>query len=47
MAALSGPNFVYGAGTLESGLTFDYVKLFMDCEQIGRILHMLKGMPVN
>jgi len=47
MAALSGPNFVYGAGALESGLTFDYAKLIMDCEQIGRIQHMLKGIPVN
>ena len=47
VAALSGPNIVYGAGALESGLTFDYAKLIMDCEQIGRIQHMLKGIPVN
>jgi trimethylamine--corrinoid protein Co-methyltransferase len=47
LAALSGPNFVYGAGALESGLTFDYAKLIMDCEQIGRIQHLLKGIPVN
>ena len=46
-AALSNPQFVYGAGALESGLTFDYAKLIMDCEQISRIQHLLKGIAVN
>jgi trimethylamine--corrinoid protein Co-methyltransferase len=47
VAALSGANFVYGAGALESGLTFDYAKLIMDCEQIRRIQHLQRGIPVN
>lgn len=46
-AALSGPQFVYGAGAMESGLTFDYAKLIMDCEQIKRIQYFLKGIIVN
>ena len=46
-AALSGPQVVYGAGALESGLTFDYAKLIMDCQQIRRIQHLLRGIEVN
>jgi trimethylamine--corrinoid protein Co-methyltransferase len=46
-AALAGTHFVYGAGALESGLTFDYAKLIMDCEQAKRIQHYLKGIAVN
>ena len=47
VAALSGANFVYGAGALESGLTFDYAKLVMDCEQIRRIQHLRRGISVD
>jgi len=47
VAALSGAHFVYGAGALESGLTFDYAKLIMDCEQIRRIQHLRRGMPIS
>ena len=46
-AAFSGPQFVYGTGGLESGLTFDYAKLIMDCQQIRRIQHLLKGIDIN
>ncbi len=47
IGALSGADFVYGAGALESGLTFDYAKLLMDCEDIRRIQHLLRGITVN
>jgi len=47
MAAMSHPNFFYGAGALESGLTFDYAKLIMDCEQMRQIQHLLKGVAVT
>jgi trimethylamine--corrinoid protein Co-methyltransferase len=47
VGALSGANFIYGAGALESGLTFDYAKLLMDCEDIRRILLLLQGITVN
>lgn len=47
VGALSGANFIYGAGALESGLTFDYAKLMMDCEDIRRIQLLLGGITVN
>lgn len=47
VAALSGVNFVYGLGGLESGLTFDYAKLIMDCEQARRIQHLRRAIPIT
>lgn len=47
VAALAGANIVYGAGCLESGLTFDYAKLLMDAEQIRNIFQVLKGIDVS
>jgi trimethylamine--corrinoid protein Co-methyltransferase len=47
VSALAGANIIYGAGSLESGLTFDYAKLIMDCEQINRIGHVIKGIEVS
>jgi trimethylamine--corrinoid protein Co-methyltransferase len=47
VSALAGANVIYGAGCLESGLTFDYAKLVMDCEQIDRIGHVVKGIEVS
>ena len=46
VGALAGANIVYGAGCLESGLTFDYAKLIMDAEQIRRIEYIIKGIGV-
>jgi len=43
ISALAGANIIYGAGCLESGLTFDFGKLIMDCEEIKMIRHTLKG----
>ncbi|MDM8553405.1 trimethylamine methyltransferase family protein [Desulfococcaceae bacterium HSG7] len=47
VSALAGANLVYGAGGLESGLTFDYAKLIMDAEQFSRIEHVIKGIDVR
>lgn len=47
VSALAGANVIYGAGCLESGLTFDYAKLIMDCEQIDRIGHVVRGIEVS
>ncbi len=47
ISALSGANIVYGAGCLDSGLTFDFSKLIMDSELIDNIFHVMKGIEVN
>ncbi len=47
VSALAGANIVYGAGCLESGLTFDYAKLIMDAEQFRRIQHVIKGIDIR
>ena len=47
VSALSGANFIYGAGCLESGLTFDFAKLLMDSELIHNIHKVLKGIEIN
>ena len=38
---------IYGAGMLESGITFDYGQLVLDCEFARMIKHTILGMPVN
>jgi trimethylamine---corrinoid protein Co-methyltransferase len=45
--ALSGANMVFGAGGIESGLTFDYAKLIMDHECITSIYKMLEGVKID
>ena len=47
VSALSGANFIYGVGCLESGLTFDFAKLLMDSELINNICKVLKGIEIN
>ncbi len=47
VSALAGANIVFGAGCLESGLTFDYAKLIMDAEQIKRIQKVIEGIKVT
>ncbi len=47
VSALAGANIIYGAGALESGMTFDYAKLMMDAERIRGILQVVKGIEVT
>ena len=45
--ALAGANMIYGSGMLESGITFDYGQLVLDCEIARMIKHTIQGVPVN
>ncbi len=45
--ALSGANMIFGAGGLETGLTFDYAKLVMDHECITNIHKLIGGVKVD
>lgn len=45
--ALAGATIVYGAGALESGLTFDYGKLLLDCDAIAGIRRIVDGVAVT
>ncbi len=47
MAALAGANQIYGAGMIESGVTFDCAQLVMDDEIAAMIKHAVMGMPVD
>ena len=38
---------MYGMGMLESGITFDYGQLVLDCENARMIKHTIQGIPVN
>ncbi len=38
---------IYGSGMLESGITFDYGQLVLDCEFARMIKHTIQGIPVN
>ena len=44
--ALAGANMIYGLGMLESGITFDYGQLVLDCEFVRMIKFSLGGIPV-
>jgi trimethylamine---corrinoid protein Co-methyltransferase len=44
---LAGANQIYGAGMIESGVTFDFGQLVMDDEIAGMIKHVLRGIPVS
>jgi trimethylamine--corrinoid protein Co-methyltransferase len=45
--ALAGANMIYGSGMLESGITFDYGQLVLDCEFARMIKYTIQGIPVN
>ncbi len=45
--ALAGANMMYGLGMLESGITFDFAQLVLDCEMARMIKHTIQGIPVN
>ncbi len=45
--ALAGANMIYGLGMLESGITFDFAQLVLDCEFARMIKHTVNGIPVN
>jgi trimethylamine--corrinoid protein Co-methyltransferase len=45
--ALAGADMIYGPGMLESGITFDFGQLVLDCEFIRMIKFALKGIPVS
>ncbi len=45
--ALAGANMIFGAGGLETGLTFDYAKLIMDHECITNIHRLIGGVEIN
>ena len=47
MAALAGANLIYGAGMIESGVTFDCGQLVMDNEIARMIKHVVGGIPVS
>lgn len=45
--ALAGANMIYGLGMVESGITFDFGQLVLDCEFARMIKHTVQGIPVN
>ena len=47
MAALAGANLIYGAGMIESGVTFDCGQFVMDNEIARMIKHIVHGIPVD
>lgn len=47
MAVLAGANILYGAGLLESGISFSHAQLVIDNDIFKMIKYMLKGIPVN
>ena len=47
MAALAGANLIYGPGMLESGITFDFGQLVVDCEFARMIKHTVQGFEVD
>ncbi len=47
MAALAGANLIYGAGMIESGVTFDCGQFVMDNEFARMIKHVVGGIPVD
>ena len=38
---------IYGLGMLESGITFDYAQLVLDCEFARMIKHTVQGFEVD
>jgi trimethylamine---corrinoid protein Co-methyltransferase len=44
---LAGANLIYGAGMIESGVTFDAGQFVMDNEFARMIKHVVNGIPVD
>ena len=44
---MAGANQIYGAGMIESGVTFDFGQLVMDDEIAGMIKKVVGGIPVS
>ena len=44
---MAGANQIYGAGMIESGVTFDFGQLVMDNEIARMIKHVVAGIPVD
>ena len=44
---MAGANQIYGAGMIESGVTFDCAQLLIDDEMAGMILHVVGGFRVD
>jgi trimethylamine--corrinoid protein Co-methyltransferase len=47
LAALAGTNLIYGAGMIESGMTFDFGQMVMDADFVKMIKFVVGGIPVN
>ena len=47
LTALAGANLIYGAGMLDTAMTFDYGQLVLDAEIAGLIKYTVAGVPVN
>ena len=47
VALLAGSNVVFGCGSIESGLTFDFAKLILDAEQLKNLKWIKNGMDVS
>jgi len=47
MAALAGANLIYGAGMIESGVTFDAAQFVLDNELAAMIRQTVAGIPVD
>ena len=45
--ALSGGNYLYGAGIYDIAMTFSPAKMVLDAEVIGQVNRVLDGIPVN
>lgn len=47
LTTLSGANITYGAGCLESGLTFDFAKFVLDIENFSRVRKVIAGIDLS
>ncbi|WP_088227279.1 trimethylamine methyltransferase family protein [Desulfosporosinus sp. FKB] len=47
LTTLSGANITYGAGCLESGLTFDFAKFVLDIENFRRVHKVIAGIDLS
>jgi trimethylamine--corrinoid protein Co-methyltransferase len=47
LTALAGANLIYGAGMLDTAMTFDYGQLVLDAEFAELIKYCVNGVPVN
>jgi trimethylamine--corrinoid protein Co-methyltransferase len=47
LVAMARPPVIYGMGSVEGGLTFDFAKLVLDCEHARHLLMAIDGIPVD